>query len=165
MEVAKGHVESFLAGNACSPHATPIVEEVLFNHALKHTLVYAGRAIKKSLEGQGHSVTLQYCESPAHGHPVPFLIARDACGAFVVPTELDIREAAGAVEVVVVDGSLQTTNISRRKPLLRVHTSTSNLANKALTTNRPRRSDPTTTSKNSPAAIVILPASSGSRNL
>lgn len=158
MDVAKENVENFLDGTACSPHATQIVEEVLFNHALKHTLVYASRELKKLLESHGHSVTLQYCESPAHGHPVPFLVARDARGSFVVPNELEIQTAAGAVDVVVIDGSMQPTKIERQKPELTVHKGGHSTVNGLTFGAHSRKRRSHTARKGSPSAIVIMPA-------
>jgi hypothetical protein len=80
------HVEDFLAGRVLSTTATPVVEEVLFDQALLHHLVYAGRKIAGALEKTGLSVQLQYCTSATHGHPIPFLITRNSNGELVVPT-------------------------------------------------------------------------------
>jgi hypothetical protein len=157
-DVATTQVESFLTGRVCPPNATPIVEEVLFNHALKHTIVYAGRALKELLEGKGLSVTLQYCNSPAHGHPVPFLIARNSDGAFVVPTEVDIREAAGEVDVVALDGASQLTRISPRPPHLKVYTASGTIAYSKTNLRRRQTANRPDTASNEPTAIVIMPA-------
>lgn len=158
MEQAKAHVEEFLAGITCNANATLIVEEVLFNHAFKHSLVYAGRAIKRLLEEQGHVVTLQYCDSPAHGHPVPYLIARDTNGAFVAPAHLDNCDSIGSVDVVLVDGVTPLRKLEKRRPFLRAHdgakkASRSNSAAlpAASSSNRADNSKGAT-------AIVILPA-------
>lgn len=80
------HVEDFLRGRVLSLSATPVVEEVLFDQALLHHLVYAGRGLASSLQRSGFSVQIQYCTSAAHGHPVPFLITKDQNGELVVPT-------------------------------------------------------------------------------
>jgi len=158
MEAAQTCVESFLAGSACSAHATPIVEEVLFNHALKHTVVYAGRAIKELLEWQGLSVTLQYCESPTHGHPVPFIIARDASGAFVIPSELEILSAVSSVDVVVVDGTTRLTRIASRRPHLKVYESANKRLPKLALKRGKNSKSSTSNFSEQPAAIVVMPA-------
>jgi hypothetical protein len=80
------HVEDFLDGKVLNPTATPVVEEVLFDQALLHHLVYAGRTMAGSLRESGLSAELHYCTSSTHGHPVPFIIARNADGELVVPT-------------------------------------------------------------------------------
>lgn len=158
MDVATSQVEVFLAGTACDPRATPIVEEVLFNHALKHSIVYAGRAIKRALEDKGYSVLLQYCDSPAHGHPLPFITARDASGKFVIPTELDIRDALRAVDVIVVDGTTKLTKIAKRKPHLQVY-SRARSGNRRTRPLPPMKGRKTAADAHGyPAALVVMPA-------
>jgi len=160
MERAKAHVEDFLAGITCNANATPIVEEVLFNHAFKHSLVYAGRAIKQLLEEQGNSVTLQYCDSPAHGHPVPYLIARDASGAFVAPAHIDIRGSIGSVDVLVLDGITPLRKVENRKPPLRVYDGSKKTPRgKPATEPTSIRTTEATAKSKHPTAIVVLPAS------
>ena len=160
MERAKVHVEEFLAGTTCNANATPIVEEVVFNHAFKHSLVYAGRAIKQLLEEQGHAVTLQYCDSPAHGHPVPYLIARDASGAFVAPAHIDIRDSIGSVDVLVVDGITPLRKVENRKRALTVYDGSKKTprSKPAKEPTSPKTTEATAKSQR-PTAIVVLPAS------
>ncbi len=79
-------VEQFLEGKILNAIATPVVEEVLFDQALLHHLVYAGRKMASSLSRRGLSVQLQYCSSATHGHPIPFLVTRNPSGELVVPT-------------------------------------------------------------------------------
>lgn len=160
MDTAKERVEEFLSGTACDPTANPIVEEVLFNHAFKHAIVYASRAIKEQLEGQGLSVTLRYCESPAHGHPLPFIIARDSSGRFADPISLTaFNKPSRDVDVVLVDGSARLEQSSERKPHIKVFSSLnkSNYEEHEL----PDCSQPKNhigEGKSKPAAIVIMPA-------
>jgi hypothetical protein len=80
------HVEQFVGGRVLSTSATPVIEEVLFDQALLHHLVYAGRKMAGSLSQSGLSVQLQYCSSATHGHPIPFLVTRNQSGELVVPT-------------------------------------------------------------------------------
>ena len=161
MDTAEQRVEDFLSGTACDPCANIIVEEVLFNHALKHAIVYASRDIKEQLEGRGLTVTLRYCESPAHGHPLPFIIARDSSGKFVDPISFtDFRKSSRDVDVVLVDGSARLVKVSARKPHLKVFSSLNNSNQEEL-----KPSDfalPTSDledTKRKPKAIVVMPAS------
>ena len=161
MDTAEQRVEDFLSGAACDPSANIIVEEVLFNHALKHAIVYASRDIKEQLEGQGLTVTLRYCESPAHGHPLPFIIARDSSGKFVDPVSFtDFKKSCRDVDVVLVDGSARLDKVSARKPHLKVFSSLNNSNYKGRhPSDCARPNNDTAGTKCKPTAIVIMPAS------
>jgi hypothetical protein len=160
MDTAKERVEEFLSGTACDPTANPIVEEVLFNHAFKHAIVYASRAIKEQLEGQGLSVTLRYCESPAHGHPLPFIIARDSSGKFADPISLTaFNKPSRDVDVVLVDGSARLEQLSESKPHIKVFSSLnkSNYEERELSDCSLPKNNKNVSRK--PASIIIMPAS------
>lgn len=97
------HVEDFLDGKVLNPTATPVVEEVLFDQALLHHLVYAGRTMAGSLRESGFFVELHYCTSSTHGHPVPFIITRNAAGEVVVPTTAPHKAHSSGSVFYVVD--------------------------------------------------------------
>jgi hypothetical protein len=128
----------------------------LFNHALKHAIVYAGRGIKEQLQSQGLSVTLQYCNSSVHGHPVPFLVARDVSGAFIIPKELDSTEQTGEFELVVVDGTEKFTRIVPKRLRLATY-ATTGVEKHHCPTELKRRRRIAVSRNQHPTAIIVLP--------
>lgn len=158
MDMATTNVEHFLSGSAYHPRATLIVEEVLFNHALKHTIVYASRALRDLLQSQGLRVTLQYCNSPAHGHPVPFLTVRDTNGAFVVPTEVDLGESCGDFDLIVVDGSTNYTKLPTKRAHLKMCPSFTQLCQPDQAHHPQSTKAASAKAKLQPNAIVIFPS-------
>lgn len=99
----RGSIERFLCGRVLDVNATAAVELLLFDRALRHDLVYAGRRVADSLSTTGLSVQVQYCTSTTHGHPIPFLIVRDESGEVVIPNSIPRDIKIGGSEIMVVD--------------------------------------------------------------
>jgi hypothetical protein len=96
-------IEAYLAGKVLQPLATAVVEEVLFDQALRHNLVYDARNIAAELERDGFLVTLQYCNSHTVGHPVPFLVVRNDSGDSVVPDISALKTTLHGTELTVIE--------------------------------------------------------------
>jgi hypothetical protein len=98
-------IEKFLSGKVLQPLATPVVEEVLLDQAMRHNLVFDARSIAAELEHKGYFVSLQYCNSNAVGHPVPFLVVRTLSGESIVPDISSLRSSLHGTELTVIDCS------------------------------------------------------------
>jgi hypothetical protein len=97
------NIERFLSGKVLQPLATPVVEEVLLDQAMRHNLVYDARNIALELEARGYFVSLQYCNSNSVGHPVPFLVIRTQAGESVIPDVSSLRSELHGTELTVID--------------------------------------------------------------
>jgi hypothetical protein len=110
------NVEKVLDGRVFDHEVTSSVESVLFDHAMRHMLVYAARQLAELLRQEGLNVELQYCSCPQHGHPVPFLVARDDAGNFIVPEIFPAHPIFAQAELLIIDCSRpQSQKISKGK--------------------------------------------------
>lgn len=98
-------VEKLLSGKVLDPDATTTVERVLCDHAMRHALVFAARALAELLQQDGLTVTLQYCSCPQHGHPLPFLVAQDPEGNFITPRIFPTNPILASSELLIIDCS------------------------------------------------------------
>jgi hypothetical protein len=96
-------IEAYLVGKVVQPVANAVVEEVLFDQALRHNLVYDARNIAAELERDGFFVTLQYCNARAVGHPVPFLVVRTDSGESVVPNLSALKTTLHGTELTIIE--------------------------------------------------------------
>lgn len=98
-------VEKLLSGTVLDPDATTTVERVLCDHAMRHALVFAARALAELLQQEGLTVTLQYCSCPQHRHPLPFLVAQDPEGNFIAPRIFPTNPILVGSELLIIDCS------------------------------------------------------------
>jgi hypothetical protein len=98
-------VETLLSGKVLNPDTTTTIERVLCDHAMRHALVFAARDLADLLRRDGLTVTLQYCSCPQHGHPLPFLVAQDHEGNFIVPQIFPTNPILAGSKLLIIDCS------------------------------------------------------------